>query len=153
MQLSKIGKIIEEEWQKTVEIRKNITLGEWVVMPNHVHGIIFINGNSDGEGCRDAIHRVSVKNTDAIHRNTDAINGVSTNGGITKNNNPMLHENLSTIIRWYKGRTTFEIRKFNPDFSWQPRFHDHIIRNETELTKISEYIFHNPQNWVQDDYF
>ena len=59
---------------------------------------------------------------------TDKIirNDISDPGGITGYKNPMLHNNLSKIIRWYKGRTTFESWKTNPDFTWQSRFHDHI---------------------------
>ncbi len=48
-------------------------------------------------------------------------------GGMTKHHNPMLHENLSRIIRWYKGRVSFESHKINLRFSWQARFHEHII--------------------------
>jgi REP element-mobilizing transposase RayT len=44
----------------------------------------------------------------------------------------MLNKKPSRIVRWYKGRTTFEVRKIHADFAWQTRFHDHIIRNETD---------------------
>jgi len=43
----------------------------------------------------------------------------------------MLHENLSRFMNWYKGRCTFEMRKINAKFSWQPRFYEHVIRNNT----------------------
>ena len=68
-------------------------------------------------------------------------------GGITGDKNPMLHDNISRIIRWYKGRCTFEIRKIRADFAWQARFYDHIIRNSDSFNRISEYIKSNPQNW------
>ncbi|MBA6152396.1 transposase [Gelidibacter maritimus] len=74
-------------------------------------------------------------------------------GGITGNKNPMIHENISRIIRWYKGRCTFEIRKTQPDFGWQSRFHDHIIRNETAFQKITKYIIDNPKNWNADKFY
>ncbi len=74
-------------------------------------------------------------------------------GGITGNHNPMLHDNLSKIIRWYKGRTAFESRKINIDFAWQSRFHDHIIRNDESFQKISEYITNNPANWCKDQFY
>ena len=81
----------------------------------------------------------------------DAINRVSTGtGGITKHHNPMLHDNLSRIIRWYKGRTTFESRKCNPEFSWQSRFYDHIVRNEIAFNNIRRYINNNPKMWKGD---
>jgi hypothetical protein len=59
----------------------------------------------------------------------------------------MLNENISRIIRWYKGRTTFESRKIHADFAWQSRFHDHIIRDEISFENISAYIKKNPLNW------
>ncbi len=99
-------------------------------MPNHVHGIIEINKN-DGR---------------------DAINRVGTGGGITKNMNPMLHSNLSRILRWYKGRTTFEVHKINSKFSWQTRFHDHIIRDFDSYYRIEQYIQNNSIKWEKDGF-
>ncbi len=66
-------------------------------------------------------------------------------GGITEYKNPMLHVNISTIIRWYKGRCTFEINKKYPNinFAWQSRFWDRIIRNYYELERIRWYIKNN----------
>src|SRR4051812_4651889 len=68
-------------------------------------------------------------------------------GGCTGENNPMLAENISRIIRWYKGRCTFEIRKINPNFEWHSRFHDHIIRNSESFERIQNYIEENPSKW------
>ncbi|MEI6532872.1 MAG: transposase [Candidatus Roizmanbacteria bacterium] len=133
IQLSEIGNIASIVWQQIPEQFPFATLGEFVIMPNHVHGIITI--------CRDAINRVS----------TTMDNRVSThNGGITANHNPMLQENVSTIIRWYKGRTTFEIHKQYKSFAWQPLFYDRIIRDEDEFDRISLYIQLNPINWKKD---
>jgi REP element-mobilizing transposase RayT len=61
--------------------------------------------------------------------------------------NPMLHDSISRIIRWYKGRSTKEIRQYNPDFKWHPKFHDHIIRNALAYDQIAAYIINNPMNW------
>lgn len=133
MHLSETGKITDNCWRKIIDHFPFVVLGEWVVMPNHVHGVVIID-KTDGDG-GNTINRVP-----------------TTAGGITKNNNPMLHQNLSTIIRWFKGRTTFETRKLCPDFAWQSRFHDRIVRDENELHRISQYIMANPANWENDDY-
>ena len=77
----------------------------------------------------------------------------SQHGGITGDHNPMIQENLSRILRWYKGRVTFESRKIHADFSWQPRFHDHIIRDEREFERIKNYIITNPSNWEKDKFY
>jgi len=65
----------------------------------------------------------------------------------------MLRNNLSTIIRWYKGRVTFESHQNNNNFAWQPRFYDHIICDEKSHENIAWYIQNNPDNWEKDDYY
>ncbi len=75
------------------------------------------------------------------------------NGGFSGDKNPMLNDNISKIIRWYKGRCSFECRKINSDFGWQSRFHDHIIRNSKSFDIIQNYIFENPMNWEKDKFY
>jgi REP element-mobilizing transposase RayT len=158
MHLSDLGRLANKYWLEIENKFPCVVLDHFVVMPNHIHGIININKNG-----RDAIYRVSngTENTDAIKDaikdaiNRDAINRVSTDGrigGITGNNNPMLHQNLPRFIHWYKGRCTFEMRKTYTKFSWQPRYHEHVIRNEESYLKISEYIQNNPLRWLEDKY-
>jgi len=132
MQLSEIGKIATDEWEKTAEIRNHISLGEWVVMPNHIHGVLIINNNDR----RDVL---SKRLYDGPHPQMSKISP-------TKNS-------ISTAIRFFKRQTTVRIRKITPNFAWQPRFHDHIICDENELNRISEYMLSNPQNWENDDHF
>lgn len=127
VKLNEDGKIAERYWKIIPERYEYAFLDLFVIMPDHIHGIIQIKNNA--KNCRDAINRVS------------------TEGGITGGKNPMLNDNISRIINWYKGRVTFEIRKKNPKFSWQPRFNDHIIRNNQSLRKIRKYILDNPANW------
>lgn len=50
-------------------------------------------------------------------------------------------------------RTTFESRKIRPDFAWQTRFYDHIIRNRTSEDNIRQYIHNNPAHWVDDRFY
>jgi REP element-mobilizing transposase RayT len=117
-------------------------------MPNHIHGIIEII-NTENVGTQFI---ASGNNTSNINKE-DAINRVPTKGGITGNCNPSLNpDSLSSIIKWFKGRCTFEIRKnLNPIyFVWQSRFYDRIIRNDLELNKIREYIQKNPEMWERD---
>lgn len=143
MQLTEMGQIAHQNWIEILKHFSFIKLGAFVVMPNHVHGIIMIDRNGGIQG-RDAMNRVST------------IHSVSTEnhrvGGITGENNPMLSDNLSRVIRWYKGRTTFQCHIIHADFTWQTRFHDHIIRDEKEFWKIREYILNNPKRWGDDKY-
>jgi len=130
MQLSEIGEIANQFWKEIPNHFSYTKLDAFIIMPDHMHGIIIIDNG------RGAINRAS----------TDNINS----GGITGNKNPMLNNNLSRIIRYYKGRVTFEARKIKPDFTWQSRFHDHIIKNDRAFRNISEYIMKNPMNWDQN---
>jgi REP element-mobilizing transposase RayT len=132
MQLSDIGIIVAREWQKTPQIRPNIQLDEWVVMPNHLHGIIIIN-----------------QLIETLRRN------VSTNDNDdnpTTNNQPRLKPNsVGSIIGQFKSVCTKQIREMGfTEFRWQNRFHDHIIRDEESLSRIRQYIIHNPAKWQLD---
>lgn len=144
LQTTKLAKICLDEWHKIPKYYSNCALDAFVIMPNHVHGIIIIN--NDNLYRRDAIHRVSQLRVSPIYR----VSRSKEFGGITKNNNPMLYTNLSTIIRYFKGRVSYEAKKHGICFCWQSRFFDHIIRNEYELNKIREYILNNPLNWEND---
>jgi hypothetical protein len=71
-------------------------------------------------------------------------------GGATGNKNPMLNKaSLSNMIRWFKGRSVFEIRKIQgcKGFAWHSRFYEHIIRGEKQLARIRNYIKNNPAKW------
>lgn len=60
---------------------------------------------------------------------------------------------VSTIIRSYKSIVTSKAKAINPNFAWQSRFHDHIIRDANSLSNIQNYISNNPQNWQNDRLF
>lgn len=144
MQLSPTGKLAQKYWQAISDKFPFIELDAFVVMPNHIHGVIIIDKNDeyhDGDG-RYAINRVSTTTTTTTTKH----------GDITGNKNPMLWDNLSRVIRWYKGRVSFELHKQNTGFAWQSRFYDHIIRNERSHRSIVEYILNNPLKWEKDNY-
>lgn len=136
-----ICRIANDCWIQIPKHFPFVKLGEYVVMPNHVHGIVIIDKPNDG------------RNVEARLIAPLPTKPMDTPGGITGNKNPMLHENLSKIIRWYKGRTSFESRKIQANFAWQSRYHDHIIRNDESFHKITEYIKNNPLNWSDDQFY
>ena len=156
-----LGDIALQCWQEIPYRYPFVQLDEFVVMPNHVHGIVRIEhgGNLRDAGCcRDAINRVSTLKPAATFTNYPTASDINSpphkqHGGSTGHHNPMLHENLSRVIRWYKGRITYECRKINPSFGWQERFHEHIIRNEQSYQTIKKYIINNPANWENDKFY
>lgn len=133
MYLNDVGKIVKSEWERTFEIRPdmNLYMGEYQVMPNHFHAVIGIGKNEYNSerdtNCRDAMH------------------GVSTFGPQSKN--------LASIMRGFKSAVTANARLINPDFTWQARFHDHIIRDKQSFQRISNYIKNNPKKWKEDGFF
>ena len=144
MHLNPVGQLVQKHWQEIPEKFEFAELGEFVVMPNHMHGIININKPTIVETRFIASPTASDQKCET---------SIASIGGITGSYNPMLHENIARIIRWFKGRTTFEIRKLQPDFAWQPRFYDHIIRENAAFVRIQNYILNNPLNWEGDKFY
>jgi REP element-mobilizing transposase RayT len=132
MHLSEIGEIVQTEWLKTKMLRPdmNLELLEFVVMPDHFHGIIVIGENkyNNDNVTRDAMHRVST----------------------SKNQFGPQKKNLASIMRGFKSSVTKNARKINPDFEWQSGYHEHIIRNNKSLDNIINYIIKNPINWTPE---
>ena len=130
MILSAIGEIAAKEWQNTKTIRPNIKVDVWIVMPNHLHGIIIVEPH-----CSAALQQWKNKDPQESQRNQF---GPQSN-------------NLASIIRGFKSATTknIHIAGFN-EFAWQARYYDHVIRDENELTRLREYIINNPKKWDLD---
>jgi REP element-mobilizing transposase RayT len=141
MRLSRFGKIAEKHWLRTFTLRKdmNLTMGEYVVMPNHFHAIIGIGENSYNSG-KDFPNGGLFEGRDAKHR-------VSTG---SKNKFGPQSKNLGSIMRGFKSAVTTSARKLGLKFAWQPRYHDHIIRDEKSYDRIRNYIRNNPKNWEED---
>ena len=140
MILSEMGKIAWNEWFKTPEIRPdmNIVLDAFVVMPNHIHGIIFIGDNKYNSMKRPNVETRCIA---SLH--------TSQNKPYQNKFGPQ-RKNLSSIVRGYKSAVTKKCREKFPYFAWQPRFHDHIIRDKKALNKIRQYIILNPELWEHD---
>ena len=141
MNLSPMGQIAYETWLKISEQFGCVTLGNVVVMPDHVHGIISIERGS------------GVMNRAATAEEGDIcdVTGIL-RGGITGSHNPMGNNALGEVVRWFKGRTSFEIRQTifdGGEFKWQSRYHDKIIFTEQAYKAIWRYIEQNPQKWTE----
>ncbi|MDA3906167.1 MAG: hypothetical protein PF484_08850 [Bacteroidales bacterium] len=149
MALNAIGKLAEQYW---IEIPKHfsfIELGNFVVMPNHVHGILIIDKIGGDPTTADTLQCV-----DTLQCNVSTTTN-PTKPPIKNVQMAMISPKpgtISTIIRSYKSVVTKNARLIDVDFGWQSRFHDHIIRNDGEYQRISEYIFNNPANWQTDKF-
>ncbi|MBI5712422.1 MAG: transposase [Chloroflexi bacterium] len=147
MILSPVGEIIAEEWLKTKEVRVNVELDEWIVMPNHVHGIIVITHPVETSR-RDVSENVNHQESVSAKKNTThgetPHRVVSTKGRLKANS-------LGSIIGQLKSVCTKRIWAAGfRHFDWQPRFHDEIIRDQPHLDYVRQYIKNNPAKWELD---
>ncbi|HUH26228.1 MAG TPA: transposase [Flavobacterium sp.] len=142
MILNKYGQIAYNEWMKTPEIRPNVKLHEFVVMPNHIHGIMQLLDIGRGE-----LHS---PDDDKLHLPDDS-------RGVCKTPLRGPSQTIGAIVRGYKSSVTKQInllRAFDtPIKLWQRNYHDHIIRNEQSYQRISEYIKNNPVKWNDDKFY
>jgi REP element-mobilizing transposase RayT len=149
--ISSFGKIIHKNWITLPMRFESVLLLDYIIMPDHLHGIIVLNQPS-----KDAINRVSSKSAEIQTKNLTSayLSGKyrKNQGGITKSENPMISQNtLSYYIRWFKGKCTYQIRKKYPKlrFSWHPGYYDRIIRDKKTLYMTKKYIQNNPNNWIK----
>ncbi|HAI73814.1 MAG TPA: transposase [Candidatus Moranbacteria bacterium] len=158
MNLSDVGKIVHNEWLQTPKIRNNVFLDEWVIMPNHLHGIIEIRNDyidtpeilQTFEMTQSPVEtpRLGVSTIVDVFTNDAKTQNENQRGGYNPNWKP---NSLGSIINQFKSVCTKKIRKSNCwYFQWQSRFYDHIIRNDESLNKIREYIIKNPGRWERD---
>ena len=129
MELNDFAGIVENEWFKFSQIRQEIELDAFQIMPNHLHGIIFIQEN----------FQESVEG-----------DSVGTNGRSPLQMKP---KSLSSFFLGFKSSVTKQINMLRgtPGQNiWQRNYYDRIIRNESELQKVREYIIYNPLKWELD---
>jgi putative transposase len=111
---SRLGDIVAEEWLRIPEVHPHVALNEWIVMPDHVHGILVFQTEK-----RDL-----------------RAPGLLTSGS------------LGAVVGQFKQRSTKRIRaRRYPDFRWQERFFDQILRDDDALQRYRAYIRENPRRW------
>jgi len=128
MVLNKYGKIVQDEWINSSKIRKEIELDNFIVMPNHIHGIVIIN------------------ETEFIKNDIN----VGANGHLPLHMKP---KSISSFIVGFKSIVTKKINilRNTPKLPvWQRNYFEHIIRNNKEMNEIREYIINNPLKWDLD---
>jgi putative transposase len=138
MYLTNIGVLADVFWYEIKNHAKNVVLDAFVVMPDHVHGILLLTGN-DGE---HGEHREPGEPGEYNDRDSETI-GQRRFQNIGNNS-------VSSIIGSYKSAVTKHARRLGYDFNWQTRFYDHIIRDEIGLNTIRNYIDQNVRNWKSE---
>jgi putative transposase len=140
MQLNDIGQCAEKFWMEIPQHFPFVTLGNFVIMPDHMHGILIFDKVGDGDDDGGIIDNVVINNAETPKL------GVSTAG---KNEN-WKSNSVGSIINSYKRIVTINARKIRSDFGWQSRFYDHIIRDGVAFENIQKYIANNARKWMED---
>jgi len=123
--LNEYGVVVGEEWLRTALLRDGVAMDAFVVMPNHLHGIIVINGRGT-----------------ARRAPTGERFGQPTVGSIP------------IIMRAFKSACTNRInatRDARGTPLWQRNYYEHVIRDEDDLNRIRQYIYDNPARWAEDE--
>jgi REP element-mobilizing transposase RayT len=155
MELNEYGRIVKNEWLKTSVMRPGIELGEYVIMPNHFHGIIIITGRVTVTSHRDAVtsHRRVTMHRDPTNPATNPATEPDREPTVEKFGKPTSNT-IPTIVRGFKAAVTQQINivRDTPCVKlWQRNYYEHIIRNEPDFYRITEYIRNNPKNWQGDN--
>jgi REP element-mobilizing transposase RayT len=157
MILNEYGKMAEKEWIKTAQIRTNVELGEFIIMPNHFHAIVAI---TDTVGALRATPLQ--QSATPLQQSATPLQQPATplqQSATSQQKNEYMASispksgTLSAIIRAYKSALSKNIHKMLPNFEWQRNYYENIIRNDKSLKIISEYIINNPANWNIDKFF
>jgi REP element-mobilizing transposase RayT len=128
--LNQFGRVVEEEWGRSADIRAEITLDAFVVMPNHVHGIVWIR-RAPTVGAQG----LAPLRNDARVR--FAVQSMS----------------LSSMIRGFKSASKLRVnalRRMPRVAVWQRNYFERVLRNDRELDRAREYILDNPRRWAED---
>ena len=148
MQLSPIGKFACKSWKDIPNHFPHFYLDEFVVMPNHVHGIVMIEkpyiDNNSLSRIVETRHALSLHKADVINPTEKPMHPRYQNQG--KNT-------ISAMVGSFKSAVTKHSNENKLRFGWQTRFHDHVIRNSDEFNSIRNYIINNPCNWNTDKFY
>ncbi len=144
VRLSAMGEIAAQCWNENPQHHKGIELDEWVVMPNHVHGIIVMVETLQ---CN-----VSTGATSTGATSTGATSTGATSTGVDEKMSAISPKtgSVSVAVRSFKSAVTRLAHEAGHEFGWQERYWDRVIRNEAELNRIRNYIRANPSNWNKD---
>ena len=130
-----VKSLIQTWWDKLPSKFQNIQIDQFVIMPNHIHGIIFIM--NEPVGADPCVCPEKGEHTGS----------------------PLHKPTLGRIVQWFKTMTTNEYLRIIKQGLiepiegklWQRNYYEHIIRNETDLNNIRQYIIDNPANWEEDE--
>ena len=170
MHLSEIGTFTDESIRKMESLHNDVRVPLYVVMPNHIHLIMIMEPTATTTPTDATVETPTVetptvetpyydvstdKNVSTNGNDVSTINNVSANAAPRNETMQKIANQcgrVSHIISRFKTAVTKYANDNGLVFGWQPRFHDHIVRNQNEINGIAEYIENNVANWETDCY-
>jgi putative transposase len=145
MKLNRYGEIINHAWFDLPEHYRHVSLGAFIIMPNHVHGIIVLNDDRRGGSILgdDALPDVTIVGRTTLPSDSE-----------TRPYKIIKRHALPEIVRAFKSfsaRRINVLRRMQGIPVWQRNYYEHIIRNEKDLQNKTDYIEANPMLWGEDD--
>ena len=137
MTLSKFGLVAKQQWEKLTKRFPNIKLGAFIIMPNHMHGIILIISGRGTAGNRDDL-------------DGEPSRRAPTREGFQK----PVKGSVPSMIRSYKSAVAYRINLMRQAQGlpvWQRNYYEHVIRDQQDLQNKTDYIEANPMLWDEDD--
>ncbi|MBD2308062.1 transposase [Chroococcidiopsis sp. FACHB-1243] len=170
MQINQLGKVARSHWMNLNKHHLNLDLDAFVIMPNHLHGILILSGDRYGRAGFDRELSVTTEilSGDRYGRagfdressaTTEILSAKPVPTGISGMQSAFAHQQNSKchavpdIIRGFKtfsAREINRIRRISKVPVWQRNYYEHIIRNEESLERIRDYIDRNPMSWYLD---
>ena len=132
MVLNELGEVVKSDWLHVAQARTNVVLDNYVIMPNHLHGIVII----DNENVRVDSTRDSAENGKCL--------------------GTLQADSLGAIVGHFKAAVSRRAKALGSVSSqriWQRNYYEHIIRNEKSLNDIRKYILENPARWAEDELY
>ena len=144
--LSDIGRVAAGEWCRTADVRPYVELDEWIIMPDHVHGIVVIRDRTTMAESETGDNDTNDGEPVETRRHASLRGPQPTNNQNHPNQFGPQRHNLPSIVRGFKTAVTTRVRRsVDSTFAWQPRYHDRVIRNRPEMNRIRRYIRNNPE--------
>ena len=146
MPLTDAGRIAQDEWLRSAEMRPRVTLDAFVVMPNHIHGIIMLTDRGRGTLQRAPTERAPAERAPTERTPTERAPTVERFGKPTS-------DSIPTIVRLFKSAAAKQINEMRrtPGVTvWQRNYYEHIVRTDASLQRIRAYRGYNPERWALD---
>jgi REP element-mobilizing transposase RayT len=153
IRLSRIGRIVAEEWLRSCEVRPEVTLDEWTIMPNHLHGIIVIGATPGQPVPLGLVWPVGATRRVAHPKKTLVERRATHRVAPTERPTGPASGSLAAIVGQFKTAVTRRVNTLRNTPGapvWQGGYHEHVIRDEAELHDIRLYIAQNPSQWATD---